>query len=65
MITAKSIRQELFAQLLTMFEGVEMISFVNVRLSLCCFQMQYVTEHPASEVSQRECVYFCRACLGK
>ena len=28
-----------------MFDGVEVTSFVNVRLSICCFQIQYVTEH--------------------
>ena len=45
MISAKSIRQEVFAELLTMFDGVEVTSFVNVRFSICCFQIQYVTEH--------------------
>ena len=45
MISAKSIRQEVFAEVLTMFDVVQVTSLVNVRLSICCFQMQYVTEH--------------------
>ena len=45
MISAKSIRQEVFAELLTMFDGVEVTSFVNLRLSICSFLMQSVTEH--------------------
>lgn len=28
-----------------MFDGVEVTSFVNVRLSICCFQIQSVAEH--------------------
>ena len=45
MISAKSIRQEVFAEVLTMFDVVQVTSLVNVRLSISCFQMQYVTEH--------------------
>ena len=45
MISAKLIRQEVFADVLVMFDGVEVTSFVDVRLSIVCFQIQSVTEH--------------------
>ena len=45
MISAKLIRQEVFADVLVMCDGVEVTSFVDVRLSIVCLQMQSVTEH--------------------
>ena len=44
MMSAKSLRQEVLAELLTMFEGVQVTSFVCVWFSICCFQMESLTE---------------------
>ena len=58
MISAKSIRQEVFSKPL-MFDGREVTFSLNLLFSICCFQMQYIIERgPKESRTVREYIVF-------